>query len=136
MSFYPPTFDQHQFAYRANRSTEDAMATALHAALSHLEQQGSSARMLFIDFSSAFNTILPHRLLSKLSNIGIPHSTCLWIKDFLTDRTQRVRVGPHASTALSLSTGSPAGLRAESPALYPLHPRLHPCSPQQYLHKI
>ena len=38
----------------------------------------------------------------------IPHSTCLWIKDFLT--------------ALSLSTGSSAGLCAESPALYRLHP--------------
>ena len=41
MSFHPPTFDSHQFAYRANRSTEDALATILHAALTHLEQQGS-----------------------------------------------------------------------------------------------
>ncbi|XP_051785268.1 uncharacterized protein LOC127528439 [Erpetoichthys calabaricus] len=62
MSFIPPMLDPHQFAYRANRSTEDAVATVLHAVLSHLEQQGSYARLLFIDFSSAFNTILPHRL--------------------------------------------------------------------------
>ena len=34
----PPTFDPHQFAYRANRSTEDAIA--LHSALSHLEHRG------------------------------------------------------------------------------------------------
>ena len=129
MSFIPPTFDPHQFAYRANRSTEDAVATALHAALSHLEQAGSYARLLFMDFSSAFNTILPHRLVLKLADIGIPHSTCLWIKDFLTDRTQRVRVGPHTSTALSLSTGSPQGC-VLSPLLYTLY--THDCTPAHH----
>ncbi len=74
--------------------------------------------LLLIDFSSAFNTILFHRLVSKMSDLGLPRSTCLWIKDFLTDRTQRVRVGPHTSTALSLSTGSP---RVLSPLLYTLY---------------
>ncbi|XP_063058326.1 15-hydroxyprostaglandin dehydrogenase [NAD(+)]-like [Engraulis encrasicolus] len=109
LCFIPPTFDPHQFAYRENRATEDAVATALHAALYHLEQQGSYARLLFIDFSSAFNTILPSRLVDKLSSIGIPHSTCLWIKDFLTGRTQRVRIGHNTSMDLNLSTGSPQG---------------------------
>ena len=116
----PPSFDSHQFAYRANRSTEDAVTTTLHLALSHLEQQGSYTWLLFIDFSSAFNTILPHRLVSKLLNLGLPYSTCLWIKDFLTDRTQRVRVGPHFSTALSISMGSPQGC-VLSPLLYTLY---------------
>ncbi len=60
--------DLHQFAYRANRSTEDAVATA-HAALSHLEQQGSYVRMLFVDYSSAFDTILPHKLVDKLGDL-------------------------------------------------------------------
>ncbi len=43
----PSTFDNHQFAYRANRSTEDAIAIVLHNALSHLEHQESYVRMLF-----------------------------------------------------------------------------------------
>lgn len=55
----PPCFDPHQYAYRANRSTEDAIATALHAALCHLEQQGSYVRMLFVDYTLAFNIIIP-----------------------------------------------------------------------------
>uniref|UniRef100_A0A3B5Q3T5 Reverse transcriptase domain-containing protein n=1 Tax=Xiphophorus maculatus TaxID=8083 RepID=A0A3B5Q3T5_XIPMA len=116
----PPGFDHHQFAYRANRSTEDAVITALHAALSHLEQQGSYVRMLFVDYSSAFNTILPHRLVDKLGDLGLPHSTCMWILSFLTNRQQRVRVGKHTSTALSLSTGSPQGC-VLSPLLYCLY---------------
>ena len=65
----------------------------------------------------------------KLSDIGIPHSTCLWIKDFLTDRTQRVRVGPHTSTALSLSTGAPQGC-VLSPLLYTLYS--HDCTPAHH----
>ena len=32
-----PTLDQHQFAYRANRSTEDTINSVLHIALAHLE---------------------------------------------------------------------------------------------------
>ena len=57
--FLPLTFDDYQFAYRANRSTEDAITTTLHAALSHLEQPGSYVRMLFVDFSSALTLSSP-----------------------------------------------------------------------------
>ena len=48
------------------QSTEDAIATALHATMSHLEQRGSYVRMLLLDFSSAFNTIVPNSLVEKL----------------------------------------------------------------------
>ncbi|KAM3842547.1 uncharacterized protein ACN63O_022346, partial [Diretmus argenteus] len=119
-SLLPRGFDPHQFAYRANRSTEDAVATALHAALSHLEQPGNYVRMLFMDYSSAFNTILPNRLVDILEDLGFPHNTCMWIKSFLSGRCQRVRVGDHTSTALSLSTGSPQGC-VLSPLLYTLY---------------
>ena len=68
-SCLPPTLDPHQFAYRGNRSTEDAVTIALHAALSHLEHLGSSVRMLFLDFSSAFNHIIPEILVQKLSQL-------------------------------------------------------------------
>ncbi len=36
--YIPVDLDQYQFAYRANRSTEDAICVAMHAALSHLEK--------------------------------------------------------------------------------------------------
>lgn len=71
-----PTLDQHQFAYRANRSTEDAINTALHSALTHLESPGSYVRLLFADFSSAFNTIIPSRMVDKLRDLGVNTNTC------------------------------------------------------------
>lgn len=54
-----PTLDQHQFAYGANRSTDDAINTPLYTAMTHLEHPGTSVRILFVDFSSAFNTVIP-----------------------------------------------------------------------------
>ncbi len=45
-------------------------------------------RMLFVDFSSAFNTVIPSRLTTKLRDMGINSSLCNWIMDFLTNRPQ------------------------------------------------
>ncbi len=103
----PLTLDPHQYAYRANRSTDDVISIALHTVLCHLEHQGTHARLLFLDFSSAFNTIFPNRLFSKMSGLGIQHNICLWIKDFLTEphfRPQSVRMGLHTSSTLTIST--------------------------------
>ena len=126
-SAFPPGFDPHQFAYRANRSTEDAIATALHSTVSHLEQQGNNyARLLFVDYSSAFNTIIPSILVSKLSALGLSSSICRWIMDFLSDRPQRVKMGCHTSSSLNLSIGSPQGC-VLSPLLYSLY--THDCTP-------
>jgi hypothetical protein len=55
----PETLDPHQFAYRANTFTDYAISIALHADLSHLDKRITYVRMLFIDYSSAFNTIVP-----------------------------------------------------------------------------
>ncbi|KAF7648743.1 hypothetical protein LDENG_00152540, partial [Lucifuga dentata] len=104
-----PALDQHQYAYRANRSTEDTISTALHTALTHLEQKGTYVRMLFVDYSSAFNTIVPSRLVRKLQDLGLSNQLCLWIKDFLSNRPQTVRLGPYTSPSLTLSTGAPQG---------------------------
>lgn len=132
-SCLPPGFDPHQFAYRAGRSTDDAIITALHAALSHLEQQGSYARLLFVDFSSAFNTILPNRLVTKLLDLGLSHSICRWILDFLTGRSQRVRAGSHLSSVINTSTGSPQGC-VLSPLLYTLY--TYDCTPSHSSNSI
>ncbi|KAL0199254.1 hypothetical protein M9458_007794, partial [Cirrhinus mrigala] len=129
----PRSLDSHQFAYRENRSTEDAVATALHAALSHLEQQRCYVRMLFVDYSSAFNTIIPHKLVVKLEDLGLPQTVCMWISSFLAERRQRVRVGRHTSTAISLSTGSPQGC-VLSPLLYSLY--THDCTPVHHSNTI
>ncbi|KAI4892337.1 hypothetical protein NFI96_009655 [Prochilodus magdalenae] len=49
----PDTLDPLQFEYRQNRSTDDAVNTAIHTALTHLEGKDTYVRMLFIDYRSA-----------------------------------------------------------------------------------
>ena len=108
-SITDPVLDPLQFAYRANRSTDDAVNMALHYVLEHLDSAGNYARILFVDFSSAFNTILPHTLELQLSLLQVPVPTCRWITDFLTNRSQRVKLGKYISSSRSTSTGSPQG---------------------------
>ncbi|KAK1788023.1 hypothetical protein P4O66_016497 [Electrophorus voltai] len=105
----PPSLDPLQFMYRSNRSTDDAIATTLHLALTHLDKKGTYVRMLFIDFSSAFNTIVPQHLIGKLSLLGLNTSLCNWILDFLTGRPQSVQIGSSTSNTTTLSTGAPQG---------------------------
>ena len=57
--------DPLQFAYRHNRSTANAISLALHSILEHLDNKDTYARLVFIDYSSAFNTIIPTRLISN-----------------------------------------------------------------------
>ena len=128
-SAIPAGLDQHQYAYRANRSAEDAVTTALHTALTHLDHSNTYVRLLSVDFSSAFNTVVPHKLIRKLSNLGLGGSLCTWIMDFLSNRPQRVRMGERTSSTLILNTGTPQGC-VLSPLLfslfthdcYPIHP--------------
>ncbi|KAK3526126.1 hypothetical protein QTP70_016106, partial [Hemibagrus guttatus] len=81
---------------------------------------GSYARILFVDFSSAFNTIVPALLRDKLFQLNVPDSMCSWITDFLTDRRQFVRLGTHVSDLQHISTGSPQGC-VLSPLLFSLY---------------
>ncbi|KAF7657612.1 hypothetical protein LDENG_00025020, partial [Lucifuga dentata] len=60
-------------------------------------------------YSSAFNTIIPSKLISKLIDLGLETSICSWIFDFLTGRPQVVRIGSHTSSSLILNTGTPQG---------------------------
>lgn len=120
----PPGFDQHQFAYRSNSSIDDAISIALHSVLSHVESPRTHVRMLFVDFSSAFNSISPSRLVNKLQRLQLGTSLCLWIKDFLTNRPQHVLMGTSTSSTIILNTGVPRGCVLK-PVLYTLY--THDC---------
>jgi hypothetical protein len=105
----PETLDPLQFALHPNRPTDDAISIALHTALSHLDKRNIYMRMLFIDYSSAFKTIVPSKLITKLRILGLNTSLCNWILDFLTGRPQVVRAGSITFATLILNTGAPQG---------------------------
>ncbi len=124
-SSIPATLDPLQFAYRPNRSTDDAISQVLHSSLTHIDSKnGNYVRLLFIDYSSAFNTIVPSKLAVKLSDLGLNTTLCDWIQDFLTGRPQVVKMGQFTSNSITLNVGAPQGC-VLSPLLYSLY--THDC---------
>jgi hypothetical protein len=77
-----------------------------------------TVRILFIDYSSAFNTIVPSKLIIKLEALGLKPALCYWVLDFLMGCPQVVKVGNNTSS-LILNTGAPQGC-VLSPLLYSL----------------
>ena len=59
------TLEPLQFAYSPNRCTDDVISIALHTVLSHMDKNNTYVRMLFIDYSSEFNTIVPSKLINN-----------------------------------------------------------------------
>ena len=112
--------DTLQFAYREGRGVEDAVTTLLNGIYKHLETPASHVRILFADFSSAFNTIQSHMLLEKLTQMGVNLILVQWIQDFLTGRQQFVRAGHSHSSTIITNTGVPQGC-VLSPLLFILY---------------
>ncbi len=120
-SSIPVTLDPLQFAYRPNRSTDDAISHVLHSSLTHIDRKnGNYVRLLFIDYSSAFNTIVPIKLAFKLTDLGLNSSLCVRIQNFLTGRPQVVKVGQFTSKPITLNVRAPQGC-VLSPLLYSLY---------------
>ncbi len=92
----------------------------LHFILQHLDRPGTYVRILFVDFISTFNTIIPSLLLPKLTQLSVPTSVCQWINSFLTDRQQLVRLGKYTSSTRTISTGATQGC-VLSPLLFSLY---------------
>ena len=83
-------FDPLQSAYRDKHSTETALIKVQNDILSALDA-GSSAILLMMDLSAAFDTIDHDILLSRLCNVyGITGDALDWFRSYLTGRIQRV----------------------------------------------
>ena len=71
--------------------------------------EGGSVDVIYLDLTKAFDTVPHQRLLNKLSGYGVGGRILEWIKQFLTGRRQKVRVG-HAELAWSeVLSGVPLG---------------------------
>ena len=73
---------------------------------------GNPVDVIYIDFSRAFDSIVPSKLMAKLTAYGIPgigYEFHGWIEEFLTGRWQKVMVEHHFSKPSSVLSGIPQG---------------------------
>ena len=96
----PYLTDTTQFAYQQHRSTEDTLAHLLDIVTNHLDIHAKNhARCLFIDFSSAFNTISPTTPCNRLQDTSLNPAVLDLVYDFMTNCSQKVLTEQSLSSA-------------------------------------
>ena len=100
--------NKYQHGFTPKKSTITNLIEALNIwteALSH----GLPVDIIYLDFQKAFDTVPHERLLNQLKNFGISGNVHSWIKNYLHNRTQKVRVNGQTSTSSKVLSGVPQG---------------------------
>ncbi len=111
-----PSLDPHQFAFRADRSWEDAFSTTLHSHTLKITTPTSECCLL-ISAQQSTQTCQWKWLAILALWVWVPH--CNWKLDFLKNRPETVWFGVHTSSTLVLNTGASQGC-VVSPLLFKL----------------
>ncbi|MGI9458385.1 MAG: reverse transcriptase family protein, partial [Pirellulales bacterium] len=97
-----------QFGFLPKHSTTDQLALLYHQFLSAVETK-KSVLACFLDLSSAFDTVPHSAIRHKLRAYGIHGALFSWISNFLSNRTQRVKVDNCFSDIEPVTSGVPQG---------------------------
>ena len=97
---------QHGFV--KGRSTTTQLLSYL-TECTEVVASGGVVDAIYFDFAKAFDTVPHQRLLSKLSSYGIGGYLLEWIKSFLLDRRQIVKVNGVESYSCQVKSGVPQG---------------------------
>ena len=65
--------------------------------------------MIYTDFAKAFDAVPHKRLMRKVKSYGFKRDLLNWIKSFLTNRRQRIKVGGSISDWSKVKSGVPQG---------------------------
>jgi hypothetical protein len=97
-----------QFGFREGMGTEDALAKLTSAVYGALDS-GRKCLGIFVDLRKAFDSLSHAKLMSRLQSVGIHNTVGKWFKTYLTDRTQRVKIGGRLSDVGFSTFGVPQG---------------------------
>lgn len=99
---------ENQFGFITGRSTEQAV----HELSDYIARQVDKKNKcigIFLDLAKAFDTVSIPILLNKMEQMGIRHVPLRLFRDYLTNRTQRVKIGNILSDEATISYGVPQG---------------------------
>ena len=110
-----------QSALRPNHSTETALVK-VHSDIINSLDNGKTVCMIFLDLSSAFDTVDHEILINELQSIGIEGTALKLFKSYLENRTVRVSANGALSDPLPLKFGIPQG-SVLAPTLFSIYTR-------------
>ena len=97
-----------QHGFRPGYSCESQVITVCKDTADSLDN-GDKIDAIIVDFSKAFDLVPHGRLLNKIANSGVDSRVVEWITEFLSGRTQRVRVEGQLSEEVKVMSGVPRG---------------------------
>ena len=106
---FSPHIDCKQFGNMPASSTTHYLVDLVDTVLKGIDQPGHYASLCAIDFTKAFDRINHNVAITKLIDIGVRKSIIPVICDFLTNRTQTVKIQGKSSAPLLVWGGVPQG---------------------------
>ena len=97
-----------QFGFLTGRSTVLQLLQVMDKWTEILDR-GGCVDVVYCDFQKAFDTVPHRRLLTVLEYYGITDPVLSWVKDFLSERRQKVVVGEQSSSWFEVISGIPQG---------------------------
>ena len=101
--------DRRQFGSLKDSSTTHALLSFVHHLLYETDTSKTAVRVFLLDFSKAFDLIDHNILLYKLYEMKVPSTITNWIRSFLFEREQRVKIANCLSNWQTLNGGVPQG---------------------------
>ena len=101
--------EPHQSAYQPCHSTKTALLKVKSDLISAIGNQ-EIACLVLLNLSATLDTVITGILLQRLTNwFGITGTVKTWIASYLTDWTQKVKIGSSESSSVTLECGIPQG---------------------------
>ena len=97
----------------AGKSTTQALVYLLHLMLAALDVGRRFVRLFFADFRKGFDLVDHNILTDELENLNVHPVILRWIRSFLTNREQCVRIGRCTSSWKTASGGLLQGTKLE-----------------------
>lgn len=102
--------DSNQFAYRKGLSCTDAVLSLIHNIVTGLNNKDTTiSKVLFLDFSSAFNTVLPNRLIQDMQGFVEEPWLLHWVSNFVNGSSRQIKYSKGLTEKSEINVGVPQG---------------------------
>ena len=101
-------FSDGKYGFLPRRSTSLQLLNVIDKWTEAIDK-GHTIDCIYMDYEKAFDTVPHKRLISKLKSYNFHSSIVTWVKDFLTGRSQQVKVNNKMSKWVEVTSGIPQG---------------------------
>ena len=97
-------FSEDQHGFLSGKSTITQLLECLDEWTNIIENK-SECDVIYLDFKKAFDSVPINRLIEKIQSYGINGNILSWIKSFLTNRTQKVKINSAVTKPSNVTSG-------------------------------